>query len=501
MTKGIDIEKELICIDNIKKILNKYTDYINYKELQEIYFKENNSKINIKNPKTTLDIKYKNEFKTKDLGFGNWKLKILEKTVNGISFYDNINTQNFEIKIINEEYIYMDNNIFTNNLNNTSFLLGNNFKINKYLNIHEPFSCVISGVQGSGKSYTTNKIIEGFILKGNHNSSTLICYYDTNQEMISESAGLCSINIKNTIILTSPSNYFNRKKIYQERINSNINVMPLLFDFKKLNIRMLKILMNIKTNDNQLYMQGIINVLRKNSKKKINTINNIIDFEEEIKKELKLDKQQNLPLRQRLELIKSFLLESEENIELLKYYKIDELSNIFKEGNMVIVDLTDDLIDSTYANEIFRLMVDIFKSNNLNISKLLIFDEAHKYLNDKEDTLNNDIIDIIRMQRHYGIRTIISTQNPCVLNKEIIELTNFMVLHRFSSPRWYEYIKKLYNIKEYIELNDDKINTFEFLLKIDTGSCILVCPKQDIFINLKIDKRITKDLGSSITMF
>lgn len=104
------------------------------------------------------------------------------------------------------------------------------------------------------------------------------------------------------------------------------------------------------------------------------------------------------------------------------------------------------------------------------------------------------------MQRHYGIRTIISTQNPCILNKEIIELTNFMVLHRFSSPRWYNYIKNLYNIKDYICIDNLKINTFDYLLKIEIGTCILICPKQELFINLKIQKRITQDLGISITL-
>lgn len=496
MTQGIDIERELICIDNIKKILKKYVDFINYNKLQDLYNKEYNCKIIIKNPKTIFNVKYKDEFTTKDICNGNWGIKLKEQN---IYLYDN-KEKDLNLKILDEKYINLNNDLFMNNINETSFLLGNNNKINKYLNNHEPFSCVISGVQGSGKSYTTNKILECCMLQKKYKCSTLICYYDTNQEMISESAGLGYINNKDTIIFTSPSNYFRRKNLYQEKINVNINVIPLLFDFKKLTVKMLKILMNIKINDTQLYMQGIINVLRKNCKKDINTINNIKDFENEIKKELKLDKQQILPLTQRLELIKSFLIETDENKELLKYYKIEDLFKIFKEGKMIIVDLTDDLIDSNYANELFRLIVDIFKSNNLNVSKLLILDEAHKYLNDKENTLNNDIIDIIRMQRHYGIRTIISTQNPCILNKEIIELTNFILLHRFSSPRWYDYIKKLYNIKDYINVNGFKFNTFDFLLKIDTGTCILICPKQDIFINLKIEKRITKDFGSSVTL-
>jgi hypothetical protein len=66
----------------------------------------------------------------------------------------------------------------------------------------------------------------------------------------------------NVTILTLPSNYFNRKKIKYKK--SNIDIIPLLFDFKILTTKMLKILMNIKIGDSQLYMQRIINVLRKN---------------------------------------------------------------------------------------------------------------------------------------------------------------------------------------------------------------------------------------------
>lgn len=104
------------------------------------------------------------------------------------------------------------------------------------------------------------------------------------------------------------------------------------------------------------------------------------------------------------------------------------------------------------------------------------------------------------MQRHYGIRTIVSTQNPCIINKEIIELSNFIILHRFSSPRWFEYINNIYNIKNEILINNIKINTFKCLLRIKNGNCILICPQNNLFVNIKIKTRKSYDLGSSITL-
>lgn len=463
-------------INNIKKILENNKEGFEYEKIKDIYEKTYGIKLDIKKPKKNL----KNDFIIEDINKCEWRIK----------------NKNIENKQDLEE-----DNIFINKLNKTSFLLGEN-ENKYYLNIYEPFSCLISGVQGSGKSYTTNKILEGCMLETNKKCTTLICHYDTNPDIICESSTLYLENNK-MIILTSPSNFFNRKKMYQNKlkhIKNNINIMPLLFDFKTLTIKMLKILMNIKITDNQLYMQGIINVLRKNCKINNKKINNIHDFEKEIKKELNLDKQQQGPLVQRLELLKSFLIDSDENKELLKYFKINNIDNIFKEGNLVILDLTDDLIDCSDANNIFRLLIDIFKSNNLGISKLLIFDEAHKYLTNQEDYLNKDIIDIIRMQRHYGIRTIVSTQNPCIINKEIIELSNFIILHRFSSPRWFEYINNIYNIKNEILINNIKINTFKCLLRIKNGNCILICPQNNLFVNIKIKTRKSYDLGSSITL-
>lgn len=275
--------------------------------------------------------------------------------------------------------------------------------------------------------------------------------------------------------------------------------MPLLFDFEILSTKMLKILMNIKVGDSQLYMQGIINVLRKTSKKHNCKINSFSEFENEIKKELNLDKQQQIPLLQRLELLKSFITDSDENKDLLKYSKKYNFSELFKERNLVIIDLIDDLIEPCDANNIFRLLIEIFKSKNLGIPKLLIFDEAHKYFSIKDDGLTIDIVDIIRMQRHYGIRCIISTQNPCILNKEIIELSNFTILHRFSSPRWIEYINKLSYIKNEIFINNIKINTLDYLLKLETGNCILICPKDNLLTSIKIQNRITYDFGKSVT--
>jgi hypothetical protein len=47
----------------------------------------------------------------------------------------------------------------------------------------------------------------------------------------------------------------------------------------------------------------------------------------------------------------------------------------------------------------------------------------------------------VRLQRHYGARLIVSTQEPTLLT-ELIALCSITVVHRFSSPEWFAAIKR-----------------------------------------------------------
>jgi hypothetical protein len=366
-------------------------------------------------------------------------------------------------------------------------------------------------VQGSGKSYTTNRIIEGCLIESKNPSCCVVCHYDTNQDVICELIGLGigDASVQQIFILTSPSNYFERKKLYFRMLkggNVSYDVFPLLITFKSLSTKLLKILMNLKQNDNQLYMQAIINVLRRKAKNEISSrFLSLKEFEDAIKSELKLDSQQQTPLQQRFDLLRSFLRESPENENLLKFSK-SNLDELFQPGSLIILDLTDCLIEPNEANNIFRVFLEIFKSANFGIPKLLVLDEAHKYLDLKRDSINSDVSDIIKMQRHYGIRTIISTQNPCILANEIIELANFLIIHRISSPRWFDYLKKLFYIRKYIQVIDYQthlvsninVDIYDDLLKLQVGSCYLICPELKINSLVNITKRITIDFGISL---
>lgn len=55
--------------------------------------------------------------------------------------------------------------------------------------------------------------------------------------------------------------------------------------------------------------------------------------------------------------------------------------------------------------------------------------------------LTETFLTIIRQQRHLGLRTIISTQEPTI-SPQLIDLCSLTIIHRFTSPEWYKTIER-----------------------------------------------------------
>lgn len=79
---------------------------------------------------------------------------------------------------------------------------------------------------------------------------------------------------------------------------------------------------------------------------------------------------------------------------------------------------------------------------------------------------------VIRQQRHLGVRTIISTQEPTVIPQDMIGLCSTVMCHRFSSPLWWKHLKRL------VPLDDEstKLDWFDKISQLKTGECVLFCP-------------------------
>jgi DNA helicase HerA-like ATPase len=196
--------------------------------------------------------------------------------------------------------------------------------------------------------------------------------------------------------------------------------VPLLFDFKHLGAQELKQIMGVSADQSQLYMSVVLNVLRKWEKRpKTANIPQLTfeGFEKLLQNEQELAQSQSVPLQQRLSLLRSFLKDADENKDL-PYDR--DVSQFFVRGCVVIADLTDPLISQSDANRIFQVVLSLFRKTSLDPSssepaaklsgKLVVFDEAHKYISCKSGDLCDDVVYLVRQMRHYGIRIVVSTQ-------------------------------------------------------------------------------------------
>ena len=55
--------------------------------------------------------------------------------------------------------------------------------------------------------------------------------------------------------------------------------------------------------------------------------------------------------------------------------------------------------------------------------------------------LKERLLTTVRLQRHYGVRIVISTQEPTLLT-DLITLCSVTIMLRFSSPEWFAAIKR-----------------------------------------------------------
>lgn len=65
-----------------------------------------------------------------------------------------------------------------------------------------------------------------------------------------------------------------------------------------------------------------------------------------------------------------------------------------------------------------------------------------QYLSDTGTSarLTDSLLTTIRQQRHLNTRVVISTQEPTVVPSKFLELSSFIIAHRFSSPQWLRHL-------------------------------------------------------------
>ena len=320
--------------------------------------------------------------------------------------------------------------------------------------------------------------------------------------------------VQRLVVLVSPSFYHQRKQFYKD---AGFEVRPLLFRWTSLGAEQLKKLMRLSDKDAQLYVSVMLDLLREYQREM--KMPSFASFLEEVTRVCNLQAQGG-PLKQRLQLLQSVVLESKLNADLAKEGLAAEgLVELLASGTLVVADLTDPMLSSDEANGIFQVLLEQFRNCHVpgGVGKVVAFDEAHKYLSGTggggegggKDGLSAAIVNTVRLMRHEGIRVLISTQSPRALPAELLELVSVTVAHHFQSSDWYTFLSSK------IPMPADGFNVVK---RLQTGEALTVCTKMMLTPNrrrafrdqagegegeessavlLQIRPRVTVDYGSS----
>ncbi|ORY10233.1 hypothetical protein BCR34DRAFT_655175 [Clohesyomyces aquaticus] len=379
------------------------------------------------------------------------------------------------------------------------------------LNTNVPFSMFICGVQGSGKSHTTSCILENSLVPSKHLGklcnplSALVFSYapfsgDGAGFTVSEAAFLASpsprlpdgVHVKRVRVLVSPSNFVRISKLYLQL--PNVSVTPFKIKSRDLDIETMLTLMNVKVSEETpLYMSQAMKILREMS-----TAGGAFDykmFKRQLKKKAFNPTQASM-LQMRLDLLESFLDTSDDCLELH-----------FHPGEITIMDMSCPFVDANTACILFKIGLKLYLQAQ-GTGKMIVLDEAHKYMLNEPGakSLNETLLQTIRLQRHYGARVIISTQEPTLLTN-LIALCSVTVIHRFSSPEWFSAIRRHIPIAA-----DERDSLMQRIENLRTGKAIVYSPNAVLghdqsgnlimgtsrMVNVSIRRRLTNDGGQSI---
>lgn len=314
------------------------------------------------------------------------------------------------------------------------------------LDLNECNTISLFGVQGAGKSYTIGSITEMVLRQFSKVNllpapmASVIFHYSDSMDYAPEFTSMIYPNdeagqlaklkaeygaepgsIKDVILLAPESQVETRKAEYPD-----IDVHPIGFDSSELAVRDWMFLLGAMGNDST-YIKELKQIMKacRNDMSLVNIRNGVANSNH-------MSTSQRSLAEQKLDFAEEYITDG------------NKLQQYLKPGRLIIVDLRDEFIEKNEALGLFVVMLNIFSSvmkvDGRAFNKFIVFDEAHKYMNNKE--LVGSITTAIREMRHKGVSIMIASQDPMSLPTEIIELSSIVVMHRFSSPAWVRHVQK-----------------------------------------------------------
>jgi hypothetical protein len=299
------------------------------------------------------------------------------------------------------------------------------------------------GVQGFGKSYTLGVIAEMAVkaVEGVNRLpaplATVLFHYHKSDSYAPEFVSAVGPNVKpseverlateygarpggltDVVLLTPEARVEDRRREYP-----NVQVEPIRFRSGELDVEAWKFLLGAYGNDS-LYVRQMVSIMRRHRGQL--TLARL---------DSELSQADLSPATRRL---------AEDRLNLARPYIDDSasLASLLRPGRTVIVDLRDQWIEKDEALGLFVVMLRIFaasKHGGRSFNKLVVFDEAHKYISDSD--LVGQVVETIREMRHQATSVIIASQDPLSVPRAVVELTSILLLHRMTSPQWLKHLK------------------------------------------------------------
>lgn len=105
------------------------------------------------------------------------------------------------------------------------------------------------------------------------------------------------------------------------------------------------------------------------------------------------------------------------------------------------------------------------------------------------NALTESLMGVIRQQRHYGARVIISTQEPTI-SPRLIDLCSITFIHRFSSPEWLDVLQRHILVLDEEGERGNKVALLRDIMRLKTGEALVFAPSAILGANDEVEGRI-----------
>ncbi|MER5623052.1 hypothetical protein ABT061_18630 [Streptosporangium sp. NPDC002544] len=312
------------------------------------------------------------------------------------------------------------------------------------LDLNETHTISLFGVQGGGKSYTLGTIIEAASLSAPpvnelpNPLATIVFHYSPTLDYAPEFTSMVLPNdeaaqvevlrrrygvepaaLTDVVMLVPEDQLEQRRAEYP-----SVRVLPLKFGSGELRAEHWRFLMGAVGNQST-YIRQLQRIMKAN------------------RRDLRLD-----AIREGVEqssLSENLKQLAQERLNLAAEYIDDsaQVKQLVQPGRMIIVDLRDEFIEKDEALGLFVVLMQLFaeaQSEGKRFNKLVVFDEAHKYM--ESHNLVVGLVESVREMRHKGMNVLVASQDPPSVPIPLIELSNHVILHKFTSPAWLKHLQK-----------------------------------------------------------